>query len=251
MDKIFKQLKQMTLLEPEKPVVCDHERVYCSSGVVTCSVCNEVLDELETVKSSNVYSDSNRYIIRKQTVKNVFQDMNYMDIDEQIKMIANDIYSEVCLNKVHRGFFRKGIILAAIIIAHNKLNRQQNPEELIKKFNVPKKNVLKGYKYIHDNIVNRDLLDVDDPTAFDFINEYSNKFCIDICIKNEIQKLYQKDREHFLRAKPQSIAGGFIYYYFITNKKPIELKTFADNIGLTSLTIHKIYKELVKINSVK
>lgn len=65
--------------------------------------------------------------------------------------------------------------------------------------------------------------------------------------KKEVSEIYSriKNKSSKLnRSRPQSVASGLVYYWIKKNGKDISLKQFIKKVGLSELTINKIYYQI-------
>lgn len=161
--QLFNQLLSDTPDPTESTAVsaCEHPSLINSEGSTLCSSCGmEVTKKITYDKEWKYYgmndtkhsSDPSRCYIRKSKERTIHQDIPHLDISEHIKDTANDIYNEVCKEKIHRGAFRKAIVFAAVFHAYKLDGNPQSCNHLIKIFKIKRKNGLKGLKYINEHL---------------------------------------------------------------------------------------------------
>ncbi len=230
--------------------VCSHLSIMHESGTLLCQLCGVELSDRQLESSSKYSLDSARCYVRKTTERSIHQDIQHFQISEHIKDMANDIYNEICEDKIHRGVFRKSIVFASVFYAY-KLNKSpQSCDHLIKIFKIKRKSALKGLKYVHEHLPPRSPLRTLYITAEDLVHEFMTKFDTSTLQIQEVIKLYQrvKGRSHDLnKSRPQSVAAGIIYYYTLTQGRCINIKEFIKKVQLSELTVTKGAKECSRL----
>lgn len=238
---------------------CSHTHILTDKGIIVCNDCGLEMSAKDTNSDEWKYhglndmknsTNINQCYIRKMKDKTIYQDVSNMNISEHIKDIANDIYTEVCKEKVHRGTRRKSIIFASVFHAH-KINRQpQSCDRLIKMFNIKRKDALKGLKYVNENISKTSPVRTLYITPEHIIHEFLCQFEVSEQKQQEIIDLYRniKDKSSTLnRSRPQSVASGVIWYWIKQNQKSINIKEFTRKVNLSELTVTKMAKEIARL----
>lgn len=216
-------------------------------GIPICRDCG-----IEVFKNDNPLSsvqNISHYYIRNLKNKSIYDDVKTLNISEHIKDLANDIYSRICGTKVHRGKKRKAILFASIYHAYKMDNNPQSYESLKQIFDIQKKDALKGLKYLNE-FIPKDIQMNMSITPEHLIIEYMNRFNSNENHIKQVLQLYLRIKNKSLllsRSRPQSIAGGIIYYYISFINRAMTLKDFAKKINLSELTINKIMKEIDRI----
>ena len=240
----------------EENTICEHNSISNHMSLKTCIDCGKEFDnELIFDKEWRYYgsadnkqsSDPSRCQVRKSDVKGIEKDIKNMGFNEKIVEDANNIYRDVTNGKIFRGNSRKSIIFACVFNAYKMNNTPRSCEELIKVFNLEKKIGLRGIKYIHLNLANDSKVREVRITPHHIIFEMMKKFETTKCQIEEIQQMYELVRNKssiINRSRPSSVAAGVIYYYIVKSNKDVLLKNFAEVVGLSELTIKKIYKEV-------
>lgn len=225
---------------------CSHNDL-TEQGIPICRNCG-----IEVFKNDNpissVQSISHCYI-RNLKNKSIYDDVKSLNISDHIKDLANDIYTQICGTKVHRGKKRKAILFASIYHAYKMDNNPQSYESLKQIFDIQKKDALKGLKYLNEFIPKSIQMNVY-ITPEHLIVEYMNRFNSNENHIKQVLQLYLKIKNKSLllsRSHPQSIAGGIIFYYISFINRAMTLKEFVKKINLSELTINKIMKEIDRI----
>ena len=264
--KIFEQSKNISdTVNIPKPAMnkenylCEHLEVSEEHGAILCVDCGqEIKRELNFDKEWRYYgaddtrknSDPSRCQIRKIEDRSIFKDVENMGFSEKVVQLANDIYTQITKGKIYRGNSRKSIVFACIFHAHKLSNKPQSCDQLQLIFNLEKKTVLKGLKFVSLNVPKDSHIRTKHITPVDLISEIMVTLKLeDYDIKQVIEIYNQiKNRSSVLnRSRPQSLASGLIYYWIILNNKDINLKDFIRMVKLSELTISKISKEICKI----
>ena len=237
---------------------CTHSETIVCHGSVTCTECGvEVTQELTYDKEWKYYglhdskhnSDPSRCYMRNNRDKNIYADVKHLSISTHIVDIANTIYVESC-KTVHRGPFRKGIILAAIFHAYKLDNNPQSCDSLIKLFKIKRKDALKGLKFINEHAPAHSTFRTMYITAEHIIQEYLQLFDITESKKDDIILLYHSIKHAsstLNRARPKSVGAGIIWYWIQKQNSALSLKEYTQRVGLSELTILKISREIQRL----
>lgn len=233
---------------------CPHTEVVTEHGMSSCIMCgmeitkvsNDWTDDLQDIKNI----DNQQYCVRKIKQRAIYDDIQYLNISQHIKDIANDIYLSVCEN-TRRGVTRKGIIFGCIFHAYKIDKNPQTHERLIELFKIKKKDALNGLKFIHKNAPKDSQTRNFYINVEDIIIDYMTKFGASSENKTHVLNLYEKIKNTtniLNRSRPQSVSSGLIYYYMteILNKQ-INIKDYILIVGLSELTIRKICKEIARV----
>lgn len=235
---------------------CTHETTLFEKGVVMCTQCGvEISDDDDksdcSIAKQHRAAENDHCYSRQLKDKSIYADVQNIDIGENIKDLANEIYIETCKNKVHRGTRRKAIVFAAVFHAYKLVNKPHSCESLIKVFNIRRKDALKGLKFINENLSKQSLIRTVYITPEHLIYEFLENFHISADKTHEIIKLYRsiQNRSSLLnRSRPQSVASGVIWYWLSTNNYThIYIKDFVSKVGLSELTVLKISREVSKL----
>lgn len=245
----------------EQKTLCEHSNLTVECSSVLCTDCGIELRKDEPVhgwKSTPRYDNPNSctqqssefYVRRYVKEKSIYSDVQNMNISDHIKDIANDIYIDVCQEKVHRGVRRKAIIFASVFHAYKLDDNPQSYETLIRVFNIQRKDALKGLKYINENISRQSPIRTVYITPEHLIREFLAYFSISEERRTEIIALYHqvKNKSSILnRSRPQSVASGIIWYWIKLNQKQLNMKEFTSRVDLSELTVIKMAKEVARI----
>lgn len=194
------------------------------------------------------------YRNRKSNDRNIFSDLESLDICERIKHNANEIYNNICSN-LHRGIRRKAIIFGCVFSAYIQDGRPRNCTELIKLFDIDKCSAMQGLKYIHTHTLDHNKKDrcVLHTTPQDVIKQYLQLFYSSSEIEHEVLLFYDYLRQRsslFNRSGPQTVASGILWYWIKEHKIEITLNEFKIRTGQqSSHTITRITREIEKICS--
>jgi len=253
---------KLEILVEHKESMCLHTIIISEQGSILCGECGLEMNDKDTQdkewkhyglngnKNLMDLVDSNRSYIRKSKDKTIYQDVQNMNISDHIKDIANDIYIEVCGDKVHRGARRKAIVFASIFHAYKLVNEPKSCESLMKIFKVQRKDALKGLKFINDNISKTSPVRTIYITPEHIIHEYLRYFSVSEEKRDDIVQLYNfvKGKSETLnRSRPQSVASGVIWYWIKIHRRQIGVKEFIKKVDLSELTVTKMAKEVARI----
>jgi transcription initiation factor TFIIIB Brf1 subunit/transcription initiation factor TFIIB len=231
---------------------CLHLEYITERETILCLNCGLELTEKnwETMYEKNIITDNTRCYTRKSKDPTVYQDLKNLNIDENIKDIANDIYVECCGTKIHRGCIRRSIVFAAVFHAYKINNTPQNFKKLIKEFNIKRKNALKGIKFINENAPTNSPLRSVCITPETHIKDFMHRFGTPEYQIQHVIDLYRrvKGKSSVMNSsRPQSIAAGLIYYYSLKTKRNVNIKEFTKTVDMSELTINKVSKECKRI----
>ncbi len=258
---LFQTIPSSSIVEDVSMQICIHRTLLSEKGAILCGDCgveiNHVPDDslTEEWKYSGINdmkhsTDPTRCYVRKLKDKTIYQDLQNMNISDHIKDIANDIYIEVCGDKIHRGSKRKSIVFASVFHAYKLNNNPQSCENLIKVFKIKRKDALKGLKFINDNADKNSPIRTIYITPEHLIHEFLHGFKVSEDKKHEIIGLYQfiQDKSATLnRSRPQSVASGVIWYWIRLHKRQINVKEFIKKVDLSELTVIKMAKEVARL----
>jgi transcription initiation factor TFIIIB Brf1 subunit/transcription initiation factor TFIIB len=230
---------------------CIHDTTIEDAGVTLCISCGiEIRKDLTYDKDWRYYGkfdtknskDPNRVHARKCEDKNIFKDVEDMNFTSDIVADANEIYLQITEGKIKRGTSRKAIIFACIFEAYNKKGNIQIPNNLIKTFNITRKEGLQGRKFLELKLPKEKLRN-ESITPEHIIIDILSKFDASKEQTNQVINLYNsiKNKHTLLnRARPQSVAAGITFYWFEQNKINMTIKDFSKKVNLSELTIIKI-----------
>jgi len=241
---------------------CDHSDLIDENGIKMCLNCGkEIVKFLNYSKEWKNYTDSysgksdpGRCFSRKTDDKNIYKDVENFNFGDKIVNNANDIFIQVTNGKTYRGKTRKAIIFACIFHSYKLANNPQSCDTLRDIFNVDRKTVLKGLKYVNLNAPKESEIRTKYITPIELVNEFMDKFNATQDQKQDVIKLYEKIKNKssvLNRSRPQSTLAGIIYYYICSHNKEITIKEFTRKVKLSELTVNKITKEIEKILDLK
>ena len=241
-DKLYEEETRI-----DKDISCKHD-VIDENGTLVCSICYEEIGHANMEVSQTV--NKSRYFIRKAKCKTIFKDIDLLCINKQVKCIANDIYNDTCEGKVHRGKFRKAIMFASIYYAYITLDNCQSCDTLLVELNIKKKDALKGLKYVNERLPKKSDMRNRYINTKDLIEEYLTYFHMKQETIDGIMQIYHNidsNSDLMNRSRPHSVAAGIIWYWISSNDVPITIKDFTKKINLSELTVHKVIKEIKRI----
>ena len=241
-DKLYEEETRV-----DKTDTCEHE-VVDENGTLVCSICYEEVG-YATIEIPHATNNS-RYFMRKTKCKTIFKDIDMLGINKQVKCIANDIYNDTCDGKVHRGKFRKAIMFASIYYAYITLDNCQSCDTLLIELNIKRKDALKGLKYVNERLPKKSDMRNRYINTKDLIEEYLTYFHMKQETIDGIMSIYwniKTTSDLMNRSRPHSVAAGIIWYWISNNDIPITIRDFTKKINLSELTIHKVIKEIKRI----
>jgi transcription initiation factor TFIIIB Brf1 subunit/transcription initiation factor TFIIB len=243
-------------LEYECKIKCSHNDIINENGILNCLECGEDLRHNITYEKEWRYygssdnkrsNDPNRVQIRKIEDKNIFKDVENMGFSETIIAKADELYSQVTKGQIYRGHSRKAIVFACIFHSYKLIGKHQTPENLIRLFNINRKNGLKGLKIVNVNVPKDSQIHTSYITPEHLIHDIMDKFRATTAQKEEVVDLYLKIKNKsskLNRSRPQSVASSLTYYWICKKNINISLKDFAKKVDLSELTIQKNTKEV-------
>jgi len=173
-----------------------------------------------------------------------------MGFSEKIVSMANQLYLQVTKGQIFRGNSRKAIVFACIFHSFKVNGKAQTHDNLIKIFEIDRKNGLKGLKHVALNIPKDSIIHNPYITPVNLIDDIMDKFNATDVHKAEVLCLYEKIKNRsskINRSRPQSVSSGLIYYWICIKGLEISLKDFAVKTGLSELTISKITQEIARV----
>jgi transcription initiation factor TFIIIB Brf1 subunit/transcription initiation factor TFIIB len=244
--------------------ICTHANLVNEMGTMLCSDCGVELKKIMSYEKDWRYygtedtrknSDPNRCHIRKMEDKSIFKDVESYGFSEKIVNMANDIYMQVTKGKIFRGNSRKAIIFGCIMHSVKHNGRIYTCDTLREIFQLDRKLILKGIKYVNLNAPKDSQIRTKDTSSNELVEECIHKFDMTLDDKKEIYELYNKIKNKSTiinRSRPQSVTSSLIYYYICKKRgfNNVNIKDFVKKVNLSELTINKISKEIAKIVSV-
>lgn len=237
--------------------VCEHKNIINQEYSVICLNCGEVIQNIINhekewrfygYSDSKRSSDPNRVQMRKDDTKNIRKDVENMDFSQSIIEEANKLYLQVVGDQIYRGNSRKSIIFACIFYAYKLKGNYQKPEYLRKIFNITKKSSLAGLRIVNTDAPENSPIHLSTDTTVHHIRDImTTQFNSNKKQVAEVLLLYKKtlNRSSKLnRSRPQSVAASLVYFWICFRNVGIELSTFAEQVGLSELTIKKNAEEI-------
>jgi transcription initiation factor TFIIIB Brf1 subunit/transcription initiation factor TFIIB len=243
----------------EEEKTCCHPDIINENGIISCLECGEEIRHTVTHEKEWRYyghsdskrsSDPNRVQIRKVEERNILKDVENMGFSETIISKADELYSQVTKGQIYRGNSRKAIVFACIFHSYKVVGKHQTPENLIRLFNINRKNGLKGLKIVSVNAPKDSQIHTAYITPEHLVCDIMDKFRATPAQKDEVVELYSniKNKSSKLnRSRPQSVASSLVYYWILKKNINITLKDFAKKVDLSELTIQKNTKEVASI----
>lgn len=260
-DRDDKDDKDDMITEDEKKE-CQHLTRITEAGTMLCFDCGFAITQVISYDKDWRYygsddtrknSDPNRCHIRKVEDKSIFKDVESYRFPEKIVNTANDIYTQVTNGKIYRGKSRKAIIFGCIYQSIKINGKAHTCESLRVLFGLDRKSILKGLKYVNLKAPKtmqhmRSRL----PQTNELLEEYMSKFDLRYEHRGTLLTLAEriKNRSTMInRSRPQSIASALIYYYLCATRgsNNVNMADFIDKVGLSELTILKIYREIERV----
>lgn len=237
-----------TFAEIPAKLECNHHNKEKFRGISICVDCGqEFPDDFDAEKEYRFIkvNGSTGRQIRRVYDKSIYKDLETYDIPHDIQMAANDLYSKVSDGKIFRGQSRKAVVFSCVFMAYKQTHKPQSIERLQVLFKINKKTVSKGIKLVGMNIQDKNhklFLNVED-----IIPEILKSFDSSPLVLEEVLQIYSKikNRSSTLnRSRPRSTAAALIYYYMKSKNIQFSDKHFCLNVGLSKLTIVKLYNEI-------
>lgn len=228
---------------------CAHKNKEKFRGISICVDCGqEFPDDFDAEKEYKFIkiNGSTGRQIRRVYDKSIYKDLESYDIPHDIQMVANDLYSKVSDGKIFRGQSRKAVVFSCVFMAYKQIHKPQSIERLQILFKINKKTVSKGIKLVGMNIQDKKhklFLNVED-----IIPEILKSFDSSPVVLNEVMQIFMKikNRSSTLnRSRPRSTAAALIYFYMKSKNIQFSDKHFCMNVGLSKLTIVKLYNEIL------
>lgn len=194
------------------------------------------------------YQMWNSMTYKERTLYNIFDSLTVNAVNNGIPSVIIDeakaLYKKVSELQLSRGDNRAGLIASSIYMACKTNNVPRSAKEIATFFNLKPTVMTKGCKKFQE-ILHMELAST---TACDFIQRFSSKINLEKNIKDICMHVVQKADEMSIvsNSTPPSVASGAIYLVCIICKIPIDKKTLATAVQVSSVTIAKCYKTLHK-----
>ena len=257
MDDLYEILLRRTIVQEEtsnqnNKCKDNHLHTITENGITTCISCGIEINYPDKNQTDVQQTTGNKdhYFFRKSNEKSIYNDIKHLNIPDNVKDKANEIFTEVCEKKTKRSTKRKSIIFGAVYNAYKLNNDPRTFESLRPMFDITRKDAANGLKFISEHISKDSPIRTIYITPEHIIKDFMTKFNATRTQIEDVVDIYRsvKSKSGILnRSKPQSVAAGVIYYYIIHNDKKIPIKEFTKKVNLSELTINKISKEVEKI----
>ena len=253
MDKNYELLDSILDNSNTTHTDCSHSNI--DSNNKCCLDCGIQIDtdihfNQDRISNNRKFNNPSRCHVRKNDEKNIFKDVNSLNIPDKIIREANRLYQHVVGKRIYRGNTRKCIIFACIFYAYKESGNPQSCDTLTTLFNLQRKDGLKGLKIVNLNSDNNTITKSTYITPENIITEIMKKFSAnqsDIDNVIQLHSRIHKKSELLNRARPQSVASGLIRYYILKHNKNISIENFTSTVGISELTINRIVKEINKV----
>lgn len=225
---------------------CKHVNIVTNQYNKICMDCGiEISDEI-----LKTHMDTSRCNIRKETEKNIYQDVKDMNISDKVIRVANELFTEITSDNIRRGNARRSIVFACVFQAYKILGKPQNPETLISLFHITKSAGMRGMKYLNKHVPKNSKIRTTHITPVDIIKDIIEKFHSSPEQEKAIISIYDKinHKSSMLnRSRPLSIAAGIIFYWIEKNKSNVSLDDFVKKVNMSAITIKKVAKEVKRL----
>lgn len=194
--------------------------------------------------------DTTRCNIRKESEKNIYQDVRDMNIGDKIIKMANELFTEITSDNIRRGNARRSIVFACVFQAYKILGKPQNPESLIAQFHITKSAGMRGMKYLNKHVPKDSKIRTTHITPIDIIKDITEKFQSSPEQEKSIVNIYERVQHKssmLNRSRPLSIAAGVIFYWIEKNKSNISIDDFVKKVNMSAITIKKVAKEVKRL----
>lgn len=257
-DTLMNRCNENIDVKEDNTTKCKHVNNVHENNSVFCPDCGETIKKITHDQEWRFYgssdskrrTDPTRVQERKIHERNINKDIENMGFSKNIIEKANEIYTKVTNGQIYRGDSRKSIIFACVYHAYKLDSSLQIPTNLVQIFNISKKSSLRGMKIVKINMYMDLPVQNTMMTIENHIDDTMNYFSATKEQKNEVYELYNsiKNRSSKLnRSRPQSVSISLIYYWILKNKKPISLKQYSSQVGLSEMTINKNITEIKNI----
>ena len=238
---------------------CPHSSLIVDREVTVCTDCGVEIDRaISTAKEWRHHSatdtkrgsDPSRVHIRKNEERNIFKDVENLNLSDNIVSQANKLYLAVTKGQIFRGDNRRSLVFACIFNAFKMSETPLSHESLYDMFKINKGIGLKGIKFVSMHAPRDSAIRTTYITPPVLVDEIMDRFDATQAQKDEVKALYKRIRNRssaLNRSRPQSVAAGLTYYWIRLNEKPITLKNFVRKVSLRELTVNKIAKEIARV----
>ena len=218
-------------------------------GVMCCSICGEIVDELSAKSDRDRFSSSRngRVFSKKADITSLINDIKITDrdvIDETYK-IYNRYFESMRLQKNNC----RAALTVCIFVAHKRLDRAMSMSHFAKMFKAEKtvKNYEKKWKELSDEDLRLETLDYIGGIVFYIFPELEDykqdikRVILDISM-NPTYSLKHNN------CKTVVLAGIYHYIHDILNQ-PDTIAEYSAKVGMSSTTIKSAYNEINKMKT--
>ena len=195
----------------------------------------------DPIRCHFVYTDQN-------TLDKVFEKLQ-IRIEEKIKTQIEAKYRVIIAGTTTRGRGRLAVIAACLFIVYKTMGATKPNEQIRNMFGLSKKSLTEGlsiyYQFFPQERTKitkaHDLI----PSCISQTKNISPDLSPEI---SQFTSVIEDKSVQLLRSCPQAIAAACILFYVSTVKKQqIHRATFANCVGLSEITITRLYKEIARI----
>ena len=224
--------------------LCTHDYIR-HDGV--CASCGMVVQTLYNTETGTII---NTVAQRALADKGILPDMENVDIPDDVKAIANNIFKHLNL-PTHRGKRRKLLVFFCIYNAYAELNAAKDPRSLATTVGIDPNEITKAFSLfseVQTGYRTRSLR----TNPLDLVQEYCARIR-DVELNVEMVKVLTKrilDKSLKLREMyPQKVTAGVIQYYMSINGIKYNKKLFVEAMKLSEATISSMYREVSIIDN--
>jgi len=238
---------------------CTHKNTELQNDVRICTDCGtELTIDLSMEPEWRYYgehdnkntSDPSRCHLRKIDEKNIYKEIESLQLPKEVMTCANELYDDVVRGDIKRSKSRMSLIYASVYFACQKFNiPTDKTNELNKKFKLKKKEITKGIRSFQMKCSSRK--NASPQTCHErIIPQIMRLFDMGQTDIENVVKLYNKIKNKssvLTRPSPCSVSSGLVFYYLGSIGKKISSKEFSSKVNFSELTISRIAKEVAKI----
>lgn len=225
---------------------CTHENLIIVGISTMCEQCGEeIASNKISDKNWKFYEEGKRCQPRREVERNIYKDLDGKGIPENVAKIADTIFRDTTGGGIRRKVSRSGVVFGCVFEAYKQAGIPQDLEKLTKAFCIKQTDASRGHKYVKLEMPKVEYLTTyKNASPRNNIINIMNGFQANPSNIEEVLNIYERvkySNKILSGSKPLSVASGIIYYWIVNNKNIITIREFSIKVGLSEITIKKIY----------
>ena len=214
---------------------CEHKILDAQNNCLNCGIPVRQFynEDTKTLRSGNLHS------------KNIIKDLENIEIEENIKHMANQTFKELLINmpKIKK---KKQSLFFCLYEACKRLGIQKDSHTIAKLIDMPKKHILTALTSFSTTQTGCKTM-VIETTPLDLLPEYTNQLKFTESQTQEIidiTKVILENDQELSEEMPRKLIAGVLKYYMCINGIIYDKKQFTELIEFSEATLNVLLKKI-------